>query len=67
MQELTPDELSTTTRSVRRRLDLSRPVDRTLVEDCLRLAFPRPGNIDEREPIVGGPGQRMVHDPVRVR
>jgi nitroreductase len=42
MQELTPDELLTTTRSVRRRLDLSRPVDRTLVEDCLRLAFQAP-------------------------
>jgi len=31
---LTPDELLTTTRSVRRRLDLSRPVPRAVVEEC---------------------------------
>jgi nitroreductase len=36
------DELLTTTRSVRRRLDLSRPVDRELVAACLRLAIQAP-------------------------
>jgi nitroreductase len=39
---LTPDEVLTTTRSVRRRLDLQRPVQREVVEECLRLAFQAP-------------------------
>lgn len=36
------DELLTTTRAVRRRLDLERPVPRSLVEGCLDLAFQAP-------------------------
>jgi nitroreductase len=40
--ELTPDELLATTRAVRRRLDLSRPVEREVLEDCLRLAQQAP-------------------------
>src|SRR5262245_7012364 len=36
---LTVDEVLTTTRAVRRRLDLERPVPRAVVEECLRLAF----------------------------
>jgi nitroreductase len=40
--ELTPDELLSTTRAVRRRLDLTRPVDRELLEDCLALAQQAP-------------------------
>jgi nitroreductase len=39
---LTPDQALATTRSVRRRLDLRRPVERGLVEECLRLAFQAP-------------------------
>jgi nitroreductase len=39
---LAPAELLTTTRSVRRRLDLARPVDRAIVEDCLRIGFQAP-------------------------
>jgi nitroreductase len=39
---LTPDELLATTRSVRRRLDTSRPVERGLIEECLRLAQQAP-------------------------
>jgi nitroreductase len=39
---LTPDELLSTTRAVRRRLDLTRPVERTLLEECLRLAQQAP-------------------------
>jgi nitroreductase len=40
--ELTPDELLSTTRSVRRRLDLGRPVERGLIEQCLALAQQAP-------------------------
>ncbi|MGN9809968.1 nitroreductase family protein [Micromonospora sp. BQ11] len=36
------DELLSTTRSVRRRLDLTRPVDLELVRQCLRLAVQAP-------------------------
>lgn len=39
---LTPDELLTTTRSVRKRLDLERPVERSVVEECLSLALQAP-------------------------
>lgn len=39
---LTPDELLSTTRAVRRRLDLSRPVEREVLEQCLRLAQQAP-------------------------
>jgi nitroreductase len=40
--ELTPDELLSTTRCVRRRLDLARPVEQDVLEDCLRLAQQAP-------------------------
>jgi nitroreductase len=40
--DLSPDELLATTRSVRRRLDTSRPVARELIEECLRLAQQAP-------------------------
>ena len=36
--DLTADEVLTTTRSVRKRLDLARPVERAVVEECLELA-----------------------------
>ncbi|MGQ5639988.1 MULTISPECIES: nitroreductase family protein [unclassified Streptomyces] len=39
---LTAEELLTTTRSVRRGLDLDRPVDPELVKDCLRIALQAP-------------------------
>jgi nitroreductase len=39
---LSPDELLSTTRSVRKRLDLDRPVDRKVVEECLELALQAP-------------------------
>jgi len=39
---LTPDELLTTTRSVRKRLDLSRPVPLDLVRECLEIALQAP-------------------------
>ena len=44
---LSPDELLTTTRSVRRRLDFTRPVERELIEECLTIAqqAPTPSNM----------------------
>jgi len=39
---LTPDELLTTTRAVRKRLDLDRPVDRDVVEECITIALQAP-------------------------
>jgi nitroreductase len=39
---LTPDELLTTTRSVRKRLDYDRPVPRDVVVDCVRIAQQAP-------------------------
>jgi nitroreductase len=40
--DLTPDELLTTTRSVRKRLDLTRPVPLDLVRECLEIAVQAP-------------------------
>jgi nitroreductase len=42
MFELSPDELLTTTRAVRRRLDLTRPVERSLIEECAAIALQAP-------------------------
>jgi nitroreductase len=57
---LTPDELLTTTRSVRKRLDFSRPVEPEIVRECLALALQAPN---------GGNGQRwrwmVVNDPAK--
>lgn len=39
---LSTDEVLSTTRSVRRRLDLERPVARELIEECLELAVQAP-------------------------
>ncbi|MDG4836500.1 nitroreductase family protein [Micromonospora sp. WMMD967] len=39
---LAPDQLLTTTRAVRNRLDLSRPVDSSTIEECLRIALQAP-------------------------
>jgi nitroreductase len=40
--DLSLDELLTTTRAVRKRLDLSRPVGRDVVEECLSIAVQAP-------------------------
>jgi nitroreductase len=62
MQELTPDRLLTTTRSVRRRLDLTRPVARELVEECLRIAQQAPSAGNRQ-----GASFVVVTDPERRR
>jgi nitroreductase len=40
--DLTPDQLLSTTRSVRKRLDLTRPVEPELIRECLDLATQAP-------------------------
>ncbi|MFN8628635.1 MAG: nitroreductase family protein [Candidatus Binatia bacterium] len=45
---LNADELLTTTRAVRRRLDLDRPVPRALVEECLSLALHAPNGSNQQ-------------------
>lgn len=59
---LSPDELLTTTRAVRKRLDFDRPVERSVIEACLRIAVQAP---------TGGNRQRwhfvVVTDPARRR
>ena len=40
--DLSPDELLTTTRTVRKRLDFSRPVPREMIQDCIDVAVQAP-------------------------
>lgn len=40
--DLSPDELLTTTRAVRRRLDLTRPVEPEVIRECLDIALQAP-------------------------
>jgi nitroreductase len=40
--DLSPDELLTTTRSVRKRLDFSRPVETEIIQECLEIAAQAP-------------------------
>jgi nitroreductase len=42
VRSMTPEELLTTTRSVRRRLDLTRPVPATLIHECIEIAVQAP-------------------------
>ena len=45
MDTTATDELLTTTRAVRRRLDLDRPVERDVLLDCVRLALQAPSAV----------------------
>src|SRR3954469_4830344 len=47
--DLTPDELLSTTRAVRNRLDFERPVEREILEECLLLAQQAPSG-SNRQP-----------------
>ncbi len=51
---LTNDELLTTTRAVRKRLDYERPVERSVIEECLTMACQAPngGNLNSWQWIV---------------
>lgn len=55
---LTADEMLATTRAVRKRLDLQRPVERELLEECLRLAQQAPTGSNRQ-----GWGFIVVTDP----
>jgi len=63
MLPLTPDELLTTTRAVRRKLDLSRPVDPVLIEQCLAIAQQVPSGGNQRDwgfVVVTDPGTKAA-------
>jgi nitroreductase len=57
--DLTPDQLLSTTRAVRRRLDLGRPVSLAVIDECLRLAIQAPtgGNSQDWRWLVVADGQ----------
>jgi len=58
---LSLDELLTTTRAVRRRLDFDRPVPQSLVEECVRIATQAPSGSNARSwhfMVVGDPRKR---------
>jgi nitroreductase len=60
---LDPDQLLTTTRTVRRRLDFERPVPRELVEECLEIAVQAPTGSNARGwhfMLVGDPEKRKA-------
>jgi len=60
---LTPDELLTTTRSVRKRLDFTRPVERALIEECLNIAIQAPSGSNRqgwRYMVVTDPAKRAA-------
>lgn len=47
--DLSIDDLLSTTRSVRKRLDLERPVPRALIEECLELALQAPNGSNHQQ------------------
>jgi nitroreductase len=60
---LTPDELLTTTRTVRKRLDLIRPVPLDLVRECLEIALQAPSGSNRQHwewVVVTDPEQRAA-------
>ncbi len=61
--DLTPDELLTTTRSVRKRLDLERALPRDVVEHCIELALQAPSGSNSQAwhwVVVADPGRRRA-------
>ena len=60
---LSPDTLLTTTRSVRKRLDLSRPVEPEVIRECLELALQAPTGSNSQGwhfVVVTDPSQRQA-------
>src|SRR5439155_5710856 len=67
---LTVDQALSTTRTVRKGLDLTRPVPREVIEDCLRLAQQAPtgGNAQQAHyVVVTDPGKRKALTEIYVR
>jgi nitroreductase len=67
---LTVDQVLTTTRTVRKRLDFSRPVPTELIEECLRLAVQAPIGSNALHPhfvIVTDPQKRAALGPLYKR
>lgn len=63
MTDLDPDELLSTTRAVRRRLDLGRPVPPDLLRECLELAVQAPTGSNQQDwhfVVVTDPDQRAA-------
>jgi nitroreductase len=61
--DLDPDQLLSTTRAVRKRLDLARPVDDELVRECVAAALQAPSgsnNITMRFVVVKDPAKRAA-------
>jgi nitroreductase len=57
------DELLTTTRAVRRRLDLERPVEREVIEECIRVAQQAPSASNSQTAhfvVVADPGKKAA-------
>lgn len=46
---LSADEVLTTTRAVRKRLDLTRPVEQEVIEDCMRVAIQAPSGRNRQQ------------------
>jgi nitroreductase len=60
---LSPDELLTTTRAVRRRLDVDRPVPMEVVRECLSIALQAPSGSNAQGwhfVVVRDPEKRMA-------
>ncbi len=47
LQPLSPDELLSTTRAVRKRLDFDRPVPDDLIRECMALAMQSPSGSND--------------------
>jgi nitroreductase len=61
--DLDPDQLLTTTRSVRKRLDLERPVERSVIEECLEIAIQAPTGSNMQSwqwVVIGDPEKKKV-------
>jgi len=59
--DLTPDEVLTTTRAVRKRLDYDRPVDPGLIKECLAIALQAPSGSNRQNwqfVVIGDPAVR---------
>ena len=56
---LSVDEVLTTTRSVRKRLDFDKPVSREVLTDCLELALQAPTGSNATRMKFCAPGKRV--------